>query len=48
MSAYPPPIIISTIYNPAFFEASAEDTISQAQANALYLKKKKLLIRRPL
>jgi hypothetical protein len=39
MSAYPPPIIISTIYNPTFFEASV-DTITQGQANALYLKKK--------
>ena len=40
MSAYEPPTIISTIYNPAFFETSATNTITQAQANALYLKKK--------
>ena len=38
MSVANPPIIVTSIYNPAFFEASA-DTITQAQANALFLKK---------
>ena len=39
MSIANPPIIVTSIYNPAFFEASATDTITQAQANALFLKK---------
>lgn len=39
MSVANPPIIVTSIYNPAFFEASAADSITQAQANALYLKK---------
>ena len=39
MSIANPPIIVTSIYNPAFFEASATDTITQSQANALFLKK---------
>ena len=39
MSVANPPIIVTSIYNPAFFEASATDTITQSQANALFLKK---------
>jgi hypothetical protein len=38
MSVANPPIIVTSTYNPAFFETSS-DSISPAQANALYLKK---------
>jgi hypothetical protein len=38
MSAYNPPTIISTIYNPYFFAISTSG-LTQGQANALYLKK---------